>query len=222
MEKTKENDFVEIEYTGYSDGKVFDSNIPEDLKKINPEAKVQKTEIIIGQNMVVPGLDKALPDKEVGKEYDVKVPSKDGFGPRNRDLIKTIPLSSFKKHNMNPQPGMVVFLDNNLAKILSVSGARVIADLNNPMAGKDLEYKFKIKRIITDTKEKTEAFFNGFFRHVPEFEVKDKVTVKGTKEMKALIDMFKPRFKELVGKDLDFKEEMPKKEADSNKTPSPQ
>ena len=39
MDTIKKSDFVEIKYTGYSQGKEFDSNIEEDLKKINPKAK---------------------------------------------------------------------------------------------------------------------------------------------------------------------------------------
>ena len=50
---TKRNDFIEIEFTGYQDGKVFDSNIKEDLKQLNPEAKAdEKTIIVIGNNAV--------------------------------------------------------------------------------------------------------------------------------------------------------------------------
>ena len=35
VEIVKKKDFVEIEYTGYANGEIFDSNIEADLKKIN-------------------------------------------------------------------------------------------------------------------------------------------------------------------------------------------
>ena len=38
MTRTKKNDFIEIKFTGYANGKVFDSNIEEEAKKINQEA----------------------------------------------------------------------------------------------------------------------------------------------------------------------------------------
>ena len=41
METAKKGDFVEIEFTGFTEGKPFDSNIAEDLKKISPEAKAE-------------------------------------------------------------------------------------------------------------------------------------------------------------------------------------
>ena len=49
MEKTKEKDFVEIEFTGTANGNIFDSNILEDLKKISKESKPKKTIVIIGE-----------------------------------------------------------------------------------------------------------------------------------------------------------------------------
>ena len=66
---TKKKDFIEIKFTGCANSQIFDSNIEEDLKKINPDAKPEKTIIVIGEGMVVPGLDKALEDKELNKKF---------------------------------------------------------------------------------------------------------------------------------------------------------
>jgi len=211
--KTKRNDFIEIKFTGIANGQIFDSNVEEDIKKLNPEAKPQKTLVVIGQGMVVSGLDKALEDKEFDKEYEISFKAKEGFGERRRELMRTIPLNSFTQQKVNPQPGMVLALDNHVVKIIAVSGARVTADFNNPLAGKDLSYKFKIIRKVSDDKEKAETLFNLFFRAVPEFEVKEKsVIVKGPKAMESLIDHYKEKFKELMDVELKFeeKEEDPK------------
>jgi len=204
---TKRNDFVEIEFTGYYDGKVFDSNIPEELKKLNPNAKVnEKTIVIIGQGMVVEGLDKALENKEVGKTYEVHIPYREGFGERKRELVKTIPLSVFTKQKINPSPGQTLLLDNMLVRIITISGARVITDFNNPLSGKDLDYKFKIKRKVTDEKEKAEALFKFFFKAIPKFEMSNnKIIVKGAKDLESIVKLFKEKFKEIMGKDLEFK-----------------
>jgi FKBP-type peptidyl-prolyl cis-trans isomerase 2 len=50
----------------------------------------------------------------------------------------------FREKNVDPRPGMVFALDNSLAKILAVSGARVMTDFNNPLSGKHVKYKFNI------------------------------------------------------------------------------
>ena len=205
-EKIEKNDFIEIEFTGYYEGKVFDSNIPEDLKQLSPKAKPEKTAVIIGQGMVVPGLDKSLEGKEIGKEYRTNIKCKEAFGERKKEMVKIIPLSQFTKQNINPKPGMAVFLDNFLARIITISGARVITDFNNPLAGKDIEYKFKIIKKITGEKEKIEIFFNFFFRFIPEFEIKESaIAVKGQKNFEVLINLFKDKFKELLRKDLELK-----------------
>src|SRR3989344_2022207 len=89
---TQLNDFVELKYTGYANGEAFDSNIDEDLKKINPKAKPEKLIVIVGKGIVVSGLDKALENKELNKEYEVSFSHKEGFGERRRDLLKVISL----------------------------------------------------------------------------------------------------------------------------------
>jgi FKBP-type peptidyl-prolyl cis-trans isomerase SlyD len=205
-ETIKKNDYVELKYTGYSNNKVFDSNIKEDLKSLNEKAEPVKTIIIVGQGMVVKGFDSALEGKETGKEYEVELKPEQAFGDRKRDLVKIIPLKLFKEKNVYPQLGMTLALDDMLAKIISISGARVLTDFNNPLAGKDIKYKFNIVRRVDDEKEKVETVFGLLFRAIPNYEIKDKIIVKGPKQMELFINAFKEKFKELVGKELGFEE----------------
>ena len=222
MEKeiTKKKDFIELKYTGYANGEAFDSNIEEDLKKISEKSKPVKTIVAIGEGMVVKGLDKQLEGKEIGKEYRVNIDRKDAFGERKRELIKTIPLKSFIEKKVNPRPGMVLVLDNYLVKIIAVSGARVITDFNNPLAGKNISYKFIIVRKVKDDREKAEAIFETVFKFVPEFEVKDKIIVKGPKALEGFVKEASSGFKEIMGKELSFeekKEETKEKELKEDK-----
>jgi len=104
---------------------------------------------------------------------------------------------------------MVFTLDNQLVKILAVSGARVTVDFNNPLAGKDLTYKFKIIRVLSekDEKEKIEELLQFFLRFKPEFEIKEgKVILKGPKGFEMFINALKDKFKELINKELEFQE----------------
>ena len=213
MTFTKKGDFVEIKYSGFHDGKVFDSNISEDLKKINPEAKPEKTIVAIGEGMVVPGLDKALENKEVGKKFEVHVLYKEGFGERKRDLVKTIPLHVFTAQKINPQPGATFFMDNMLVRIITISGARVVTDFNNPLSGKDLDYEFTIVRKVEDDKEKVETLFDYYLKSVPKFEIKDNdIIVRGEEKLQHFTDTYKDKFKELLGKDIKFELEGEKKD----------
>ena len=205
MEVAKKKDFIELKFTGYTNGNVFDSNLDEDLKKISPDAKPKETIVIVGEAMLVPGFDKELEGKEIGKDYEIKVPAKEGFGERRRELIKTIPLKIFTEKKINPYPGLVLAMDENLARVITISGARVVTDFNNPLAGKDLVYKFKIVRIITDDKKKAETVFLQIFRFIPDFEIKENdIVVKGPKVLERFVEALKEKFKELVGKELKF------------------
>ena len=204
MVNVNKGDFVDLEYTGYTNGEVFDSNIPEDFKKMNnnPGDKHKKLVIAIGQGFVVPGLDKALEGKEVGKFFEVDVKFKEGFGERKRELVKIIPLRVFTEKKINPYPGLTLAMDDMLARIITVSGARVVTDFNNPLAGKDLHYKFKVIRKVEDEKEKVTSLFESLLGFAPEFEVKNDIILKGPKAFEAIVKMLGKRFKEILGKEI--------------------
>ena len=202
METTKKQDFVEIQFIGIADGKVFDTNIESELHKINPKAKAEKIVIAIGEGMLVPGFDRALEGKEIGKDYEITIGTKDAFGERKKELVKTIPLKVFREQNLDPKPGMIFSLDYSLARVITVSGARVVTDFNNPLAGRDITYKFKIIGQVTDEKGKSEALFLFYFKTIPEYEIKDKIYIKGPKQIASLLESFNAKFKSLVGKDL--------------------
>lgn len=211
MEIAKKNDFVEVKYTGYSQGSMFDSNIAEDLKKMDPKGTVKKTVIIVGEGMLVPGFDSQLEGKEIGKQYEVNVKAKDGFGERDRTLVKTIPIKVFYEKEIAPQPGMLFTFDDTLGKVVAVSGGRVMTDFNHALAGKDLTYKFTITRKVTEEKEKVESMFENTLRMVPEFEIKDKIVIKGPKGFEIFVKAFNDKFKQFIGKELDFEEKKPEK-----------
>ena len=215
VETVKKNDFVEISYTGRANGEIFDSNREEDLKKINPreeekkDKEQKKTIIALGQGMIVPGLDKELEGKEVGKEYKIQVKSKDAFGFRRKELIRTIPLKMFTEKKVTPYPGMVLALDNSLVRVITVSGARVITDFNNPLASKDLEYDVKIVRKVEDDKEKIDSLFVFLMQFIPEYEIvneKKEVILKGPRALEPFVDGFGEKFEGLIGKKLVFQE----------------
>jgi FKBP-type peptidyl-prolyl cis-trans isomerase 2 len=173
----KKGEFVEIEFTGFSEeGKVFDTNIEEVAKKnsmYNEEdkEKFKPLKICIGEGMLVKGFDKALEGKETEKEYKISLEPNEAFGIRNKDMIKTVSINSFKQQGFMPVAGMVVSLDNMLARIAAVSGGRVIIDFNNPLSGKKVNYEFKILKKINDDKEKIEMIINNSLGLPAEIEI---------------------------------------------------
>lgn len=214
METIKKNDFIALRYTGYANGDLFDSNEEENLKKIDSKAEAKEIIVSVGKKMLVEGFDKALEGKEIGKKYEVILKPKEAFGQRRQDLIKTIPLKVFTEKSVQPYPGLVLNMDNMLAKIIAVSGARVITDFNNPLSGKDIKYVFTITRKVEDEKEKAEALFKIFFKFVPEYEIKEKIIVKGPQILEEYIKVFSSQFKEMMNKELSFELKEIKKEED--------
>lgn len=210
----QKNDFIEIEFTGKANNEIFDTTYKEEAKKIGIEADVKPIIVSVGNEMLLKGLDENLEGKEIEKQYSIKISPEKAFGKRNPSLIKTIPIKVFKEKDMNPVPGLKLQMDNFLVKILSVSGGRVIVDFNNPLAGKEIEYEFKILRKVEDVKEKINALQDFFFRNKFEFTIdeKDKKVIFKEEKIKPIIDVFKDKFKELSGFDIEVEQKKEKKE----------
>jgi FKBP-type peptidyl-prolyl cis-trans isomerase 2 len=160
-------DFVEIEFVGRikSTNEIFDLT-SEDLARkeglYSKDHEYKPAFVIIGNHMVIPGVEKELEGMKVGEERTFDVSPKDGFGFRSPKLIKIISLSKFLENRINPVPGTFVNIDGMNAKVQSVSGGRVRVDFNNPLAGKELTYKVKILRKIEKNKEKVEKIFKYY------------------------------------------------------------
>tara|TARA_Y100000034_G_scaffold98457_1_gene120620 strand:+ start:137 stop:808 length:672 start_codon:yes stop_codon:yes gene_type:complete len=211
MTKIKKNDFIEIEFTGLANDNIFDTTNPKDAEKMGIDTKnIKPLTISVGNQMILQGLDEDLEGKETGKEYSVHIMPEKAFGKRDPSMIKTYGLSHFTKQNINPYPGMALQLDNTVAKVLSVSGGRVTMDFNNPIAGKEVDYKYKINKIITDNKEKINALQDFFFKQRFDFTIKDKKVIFKDDKIKQFIDMIGPKFTEITG--LEFTAEEDKKE----------
>jgi FKBP-type peptidyl-prolyl cis-trans isomerase 2 len=214
MAKIKKNDFIEIEFTGLAKDEIFDTTNKKDAEKMGVDVKnIKPLTISVGNQMILQGLDEDLEGKETGKEYSIHIMPEKAFGKRDPSMIKTYGLSHFTKQKINPYPGMALQLDNTMAKVLSVSGGRVTMDFNNPIAGKEVDYKYKVNKIITDNEEKINALQDFFFKQRFEFELKGKKVTFKDEKIKQFIDMIGPKFGEITGLEFtseDKKEEKPK------------
>ena len=208
----KKSDFIEIEFTAkIKDGEVFDSNIKEELQKLNPHAKAERFIYSLSEGMFLEGVDNYLIGKEIG-EYKIELNPEKAFGKRESKLIQMIPMKVFKQHNVNPIPGSMFNFDNRAAKILTVSGGRVMVDFNNPLAGKDVIYNIKILRKVEDKNEKIKALNKFLFKKDFKFEIKDKkLILEVEKGMSKFIEMFKDKYKEILDLELEVKEPIEKK-----------
>ncbi len=163
----KKGDFVEIDFVGRiaSTGEIFDLTDEETAKKEglhNPKHKYKPSLVIIGSNMAVPGVEKALEKMEPGHEKEFELVPDEAFGGRDMHLIRIVSMAKFIKEKINPAPGMFVDIDGMQTKVLSVAGGRVRLDFNHPLAGRHLMYKLKLVRHITDTLEKAKSLLSYY------------------------------------------------------------
>jgi peptidylprolyl isomerase len=164
-DKTKKGDFVEIEFTGMvKDGNsIFDTTDAALAKKEgfhDPKQQYGPKIVCLGQGQLIKGLDEFAIEKDIGKDYEVAISPEDGFGKKSAKLLKLVPTNIFTKDNIRPMPGLPVNIDGMYGVIRTVTGGRVIVDFNHPLASKELVYKFKITKVITDDKEKLSSFLS--------------------------------------------------------------
>jgi len=225
MAKLNKKDFIEIEFTArVKDGEFFDSNIPEDLKKVANNSEINPSQakpftFCLGEGMFLKGVEDFLIEKSSkdSENYEIELSPEKAFGNRDSKLVKIIPIKIFHQQKINPVSGAIFNFDGRAAKILSVSGGRVITDFNHPLAGKNVVYDIKILRKIEDLNEKVKSFIEFLFRQNLKFEInkKDKkIILEANSEIAKFAEMFKEKFKEIFNLNLEIKEikEKPKKE----------
>lgn len=165
----KEGDFVSIEFTGRikDTDEVFDTT-SEEMAKLagiyNEKTNYGPIPIIIGARQLIPGLEDAVKELNVGEKKKVNLASDKAFGEKNPELIKLLPMSVFKDNKMEPSPGRMVNFNGLQGKILSIDGGRVKVDFNHPLAGKAIEYEVEIKEEILESNDKIKSavrYFTG-------------------------------------------------------------
>lgn len=135
----KKGDKIKIDYTGtFDDGVVFDSS----------EVHGKPLEFEVGAGMIIPGFDKACVGMKKGEEKSIHLEPCDAYGDVNPEAIQKVPIERLPK-GQEPAAGMILLINlpNGMqlpARITAVSDKDVTLDLNHPLAGKCLNFKFKV------------------------------------------------------------------------------
>ena len=197
------HDFITLQYTGkLPDGLVFDTTdeaVARQQRLYNQNASYGPMTICIGEKQILPGLDEALIGKEIGKSCMVSLAPEQAFGKRDIKNLRIVPMSVFREHKMNPQPGLQITVDGQLGIINRVSGGRVIVNFNHPLAGRDVQYAVEIIEKVTDAKRQLEAFLHTAF-HIPTKDLR--VELQGKKAIVAVPMALPNEFSEMLGKKL--------------------
>jgi len=124
----------------------------------------QPLQFLCGYNQIIPGLEKELIGKNENESFQVKVPSEEGYGPYQEELVQKIPLEQFPEkielkvgmsfQTRSPQGFPIAFV------IKEIENGSAIVDLNHPLAGKTLIFDVVIKGVREGTPEEIEAVAN--------------------------------------------------------------
>jgi len=166
MANVKKGDLVKLEYTGRlaKTGQVFDTTDEAIAKQAGiweSSAIYGPKHALFGSGAIIPGMEEAVLQSQLGKSEDFAIEPKKAFGERDSELVRMIAEKEFRKQNVAPSPGMIVTLDNAIARVKSVTSGRVVIDYNHPLAGEQVVYSIKVHEVITDDKKKIEAILSS-------------------------------------------------------------
>ncbi|MDO8556646.1 MAG: peptidylprolyl isomerase [Nanoarchaeota archaeon] len=172
----KKHDFLELDFTAKvaDTGMIFDlteETVAKEHNLYDKKMSYKPIKICLGEHHVVKGLEQFLEGKELGN-YTVTIKTEEAFGKKNPKLMRLMPLKAFHQQQIQPQPGLQINMDGMLGTVRTVSGGRVIMDFNHPLAGKDVIYEVKLKRIIITAEEKAATLFGYILPGIP-FTVKE-------------------------------------------------
>lgn len=154
----EKGDFIRVSYTGKTDeGRVFDTT-EEDVAKANSiyneKGKYGGDVVMVGAKHTVAGLDEDFVGKDVGYSGSVTIPPEKAFGPRNPELIESIPANKFDKR---VQIGMPIEVEGRPGIVIRAIGRMVQVDFNRFLAGQTVTYDYEIKEKIDDVEGKVKG-----------------------------------------------------------------
>ncbi len=139
-------------------------------KDIYDEKKVyEEVPFIVGEKRFLPGLDEVLEDAEIGKDMSITVPPEKGAGERDPKLVEMRSIREFSRMNVVPEVGKEVVIDNKPATIAAVYAGRVRVDYNNPLAGYDVKYDYKVTKKAKDREDKIRGIIDMDYGSSDEF-----------------------------------------------------
>jgi len=105
-----------------------------------------------GYRNIVEGLEEVLEGKKIGESFSVSVPVEKAYGPRDENMIFTVPKANFiDEENPDVKVGMEfeTTIDDApyILTVVAVDVDNIKIDANHPLAGKALYFEGKIANI---------------------------------------------------------------------------
>ncbi len=177
----KKHDFVELDFVGRlkDTNEVFDTTdakTAKDAEIFSEKADYKPVVICIGEGHILKGIDEFLEGKELG-DYKLELSADKAFGKKNAELIKMIPTNKFTEQGIKPVPGLRLNIDGVIGLVRSVTGGRTVVDFNHPLAGRDIVYELKARKVVADKKTQVESLLRVLLGVKVPVDVKEKNAV---------------------------------------------
>ncbi len=114
-----------------------------------------------GAGMMMPGIEKAVNNREAGFSYKGIIEPKDGYGEYNEKSIIPVPKAHLAHLVDQMEEGKLYNFDTGggnqqLIKIVKIEENIITVDVNHPYAGESISFECK----VLDVREATEAELN--------------------------------------------------------------
>jgi peptidylprolyl isomerase len=179
----QKGDFVLINYTAKvkETNEVFDTTSEEVAKKehLYKEGEIYEPNlVVVGESWVLKALDDSLTTMEISKPATVEIPPDKGFGQRDPEKVRRVPLKQLLAKEINPVIGARIEYQGKMASVRSIGAGRVLLDFNPPLAGKTLIYDVTVNKKLESNEEKIGALIH---RRIPVVEENNfKLTIQDT------------------------------------------
>ncbi len=151
---------VSVSYTLTVDGKLYAQS-----------TDGQPLEFMVGAGRMIPAFETALMGLKVGEKKSFVVKAADAYGEYDKTKTVDVPLSEFPAGNQ-PKVGdtfTVPTAQGNMpVSVAAVNGKSVTLDLNNPLAGKDLDFAIQVVKIRDATRDELLELQNQAQQAVPQ------------------------------------------------------
>ena len=123
--------------------------------------------VLLGHGQLIPGMERALFEREAGEHFEIEVTPEDGYGARNEGMIQRVPKKYFRDA-AHLKPGMTTVLalregGQRAVTVHKIGMSTIDVDLNHPMAGKTLEFVID----VVDVREATPEELAHGHAHAP-------------------------------------------------------
>lgn len=116
----------------------------------------QPLNFLYGAGMMLPKFEENIAGLKVGDKIEFELSPEDAYGEKDEKAIAQLPADMFQETGIPPVGEILPLQDNEgnqfRAVVVEVSPELVVADLNHPMAGKNLHFDIE----ILDVREATE------------------------------------------------------------------